>query len=255
MSAMVPVSASAVSRDRASELIQNETGRAARPIGASLTAPSGHVFKPSEAKDGSERRTWVQPEGGGFRLIAELLNGDTEVTFRNITPDGASIVEASPGKFEVIADETSGKISNIEAPWAVDATGRQLPTWFEASGKDGLRQKVDTSNAQYPIVVDPWVAAGWYYTHPVFFIEMSWSETWKLKNDIYQDYSTAPALLCGYVPTVTGKIACGALWLAIRADVRATVNAAVAARKCYKVRMPVGGGLVGYDSYYKTCRY
>ncbi|WP_148232467.1 hypothetical protein [Janibacter sp. HTCC2649] len=257
MSAMLgvtAVSATASSRDRSLELIQEETGKSANAVGAGLTAPSGHTFTASKARDGSSRRTWVQPEGEGFRLLAELREGDSEVTFRDITPKGLSIIENAAGRFEVVADDTSETVSEIQAPWAVDATGRQLSTWFEAAGRDGLRQKVDTKGAQYPIVVDPWVSVGWYYTHPVVFVEMSWSETWALKNQILTDYSMAPGLLCGYVPTVTGRIACAGVWLLIRADVRKTVDAAIAAKKCYKVRMPVGGGLVGYDSYYKTCR-
>lgn len=247
-------SASAESHDRALQLISTETGQPAISVGAGHKAPSGHTFTASTARDGSSRRTWIQPEGEGFRLLAELREGDSEVTFRKVTPEGLSIIERTPGSFEVVADDTLETISQIQAPWAVDATGRHLPTWYERVGADGLRQEVDTTHAQYPIVVDPWVSVGWYYTHPVAYVEMSWSETCKLKNQIYTDYGMAPALQCTYVPTATGKLACGALWMLIRADVRATVDRALAAGKCYKVRMPVGGGLVGYDSHYKTCR-
>ena len=123
MSAMLgvtSVSASAESPDRALELIQEETGRSANPVGAGLKVPSGHTFTAGKARDGSSRRTWVQPEGEGFRLLAELREGDSEVTFLKVTPKGLSIVERASGKFEVIADDTSETISEIQAPWAVD---------------------------------------------------------------------------------------------------------------------------------------
>jgi hypothetical protein len=42
----------------------------------------------------------------------------------------------------------------VAKPWAVDATGRELRTWFEAEGSV-LRQYVDTEGAEGPITFDP----------------------------------------------------------------------------------------------------
>ena len=85
---------------------------------------------------------------------------------------------------------------------------------------------------------------------------MSWSETWSLKLTLDKDTSSVPGLLCGYIPTPTGRIVCGGVYLAVRGDVKTTVNAAISASKCYKARIPATGGAIAmpaYDSYYKTC--
>lgn len=48
----------------------------------------------------------------------------------------------------------------VARPWAVNATGKRLPTHYEI--KDGeLVQRVDTSDAQGPIVADPRLTYGW----------------------------------------------------------------------------------------------
>lgn len=69
--------------------------------------------------------------------------------------------------------------AQVAAPWAIDANGRSLPTRYVVEGR-ALRQVVDVENATYPIVVDPWITAGWWYITPVYYVEMSWSETWSL---------------------------------------------------------------------------
>lgn len=45
-------------------------------------------------------------------------------------------------------------------PWAVDATGASLPTYFTVVG-DVITQHVDTSTAEFPVISDPsiWTVA------------------------------------------------------------------------------------------------
>ncbi|WP_158297050.1 hypothetical protein [Zhihengliuella sp. ISTPL4] len=47
-------------------------------------------------------------------------------------------------------------LGGIDAPWAVDADGRSLPTHYEVSGST-LTQIVDTTGASFPVVADPTV--------------------------------------------------------------------------------------------------
>ena len=80
------------------------------------------------------------------------------MTFRKVTPEGLSIIEITPGSFEVVADDTLETISQIQAPW--DGRDRASPPdLVRGGGRRLLRQKVDRTLD--PIVVDPWVSVGW----------------------------------------------------------------------------------------------
>ena len=48
----------------------------------------------------------------------------------------------------------------IDAPWAVDASGKRLPTFYSVNG-DVITQHVVTTAARYPIVADPYFR--WYW--------------------------------------------------------------------------------------------
>jgi hypothetical protein len=243
---------SAAPTDRAVAMIEKHTGKPATALGAAgvSVAEGAHVFRPAV-----DRRTWVQTDGDDIRLIAELTRGESTVLFPDIAPEGFTIRLNADGSATVL-DVDGHEAGTVERPWAYDASGTRLPTHYVVRGR-GLEQVVSTDGAVYPIIADPWVTSGWYYTTAVHYIEMSWSETWKLKNALDSDWSNAPALLCGYLPR-TASIACAAYWLGYRQDVKNTVNAAIANRKCYKVRMPLygpgGAYFWAYDSYYKTCR-
>jgi hypothetical protein len=47
----------------------------------------------------------------------------------------------------------------IDAPWAIDADGKQTPTWYTADG-NRLVQHVDPTGARYPLTLDPKLTFG-----------------------------------------------------------------------------------------------
>lgn len=241
--------------DRATQLIWMQTGQSATALPATGRALSRGAWPIRAARSANGLlRTWYQASGHDVRLISELRSGQSSAGFPELVPDGFSL-SVRPGGTVAVLDPEGRAVSVIEQPWAVDAHGRSLPTHYVVEGRT-LRQVVETEAAEYPIVIDPWVKAGWWYYTPVYYIELSWSETWRLKLALAKDVSSAPGLLCTFVPTPVGKVGCGATFLAFKSDVKATVNAAVSAKKCYKARVPATGGAAGlaaYDSYYKTC--
>jgi hypothetical protein len=96
---------------------------------------------------------------------------------------------------------------------------------------------------------------GFYYTIPVHYVKFDWTYTWKLKNLLSSESGTV-GLLCGYLPSKAAVTTCSAIYSVFRTDISNTINAAIAHRKCYKVRLPVtfgGINLAAYDSYYVTC--
>lgn len=63
-------------------------------------------------------------------------------------------LDSSEGYVEVATASGPPLRYGLAEPWAVDAAGRDLPTWFEADGTV-LRQMVDATAAEAPIVFDP----------------------------------------------------------------------------------------------------
>lgn len=81
-------------------------------------------------------------------------------------PDGAYARIAEDGGvdvFETVQDDdgpTSLMTGRIEAPWAVDANGVQVPTRFELDGQTLYQVVQPVETAAYPVVSDPfWIPA------------------------------------------------------------------------------------------------
>lgn len=93
-------------------------------------------------------------------VIAALEEGQTTAAFGlsaagELQADGSVVLsrEVSPG-----VRMTAG----IAPPWAKDASGRSLSTWYVLdSSRRLLTQHVDTSGATYPIAADPRLTYGW----------------------------------------------------------------------------------------------
>lgn len=236
--------------DRAAAAVVAQTGQLGETVPSAGLTKGGHTIAPAKGL-----RTWAQADGVGLRLVAELTSGHSDGVFENLVPKGWTMTPTQDGTLD-IANEDGVKQGRVERPWAVDAEGKKLQTRFVVEGRS-LRQVVDAEGAAFPIVMDPWVTAGWWYYTPVYYVEMSWSETWKLKNFMDSNSSQIPGLLCAFLPTAAATVTCGVIYLLVKDDVKNTVNTAIRLKKCYKARVPASGGaasLPAYDSYYKTCR-
>lgn len=231
-------------------MIEAKTGQVGHVVPAAGLDRGGHRIKPAKGL-----KTWIQSDGSDVRLVAKLTEGQTSGVFEDVVPAGWTIDKAVDGAYDVRDADGRQTGSRILAPWAVDAVGRALPTHFEVQGQS-LRQVVDTTDAAYPIVMDPTVVSGWYYFYPVAYIKFNWSETWRLKAFINDNRTLVAGLVCNFMPDPVSRTTCQAIFILVRTDIINTVNAAIAHRKCYKVRMPMTGGgaaLAAYDSYYVTC--
>ncbi|MBP3222502.1 MAG: hypothetical protein J6M18_01055, partial [Actinomycetaceae bacterium] len=72
-----------------------------------------------------------------------------------------TLKNANDGKLSLMNVE-GDTVATVDAPWAVDATGQHLPTYYELiPASNTIRQHVDTKGATYPIAVDP---SWWWWT-------------------------------------------------------------------------------------------
>lgn len=204
----------------------------------------------------------VPGEAKSAAIGAVLLTRTPTVTWNVQIPDGAKLETTGDGSVIVVNDdvpgdgnayETTNGVAAFAPPQARDATGKSLPTSFEAVGTH-LIQHVDTYGAAFPVVVDPWVTgAGWYGPTPVVYVMWSRGETESLYHQTY-DVGVASAALgaCGEIPNTAGKIACGAVVAWKYADFKAAINSAHDRGVCLKARVPVWSVVI-LDFYSHTC--
>ncbi len=81
-----------------------------------------------------------------FSFVHSVECGDQQQMRLRQRPNGAYL-DLSNGSDAPLVYE-------LASPWAVDATGRELPTWFEFEGTT-LRQVVDATAATAPVLFDP----------------------------------------------------------------------------------------------------
>lgn len=110
-----------------------------------------------------EAITTALPTSVGLQLVSVIADASapTEFSYSLRLPSEAVVYRASSGAL-VVEDGSDEGIGKFEAPWAVDADGREVPTHFEYEG-GALRQVVEHSASEYtyPIVADP----AWSYTY------------------------------------------------------------------------------------------
>ena len=209
--------------------------------------------------DGKKATTPTASKADGAGVMAVLDEGDNEATFNLDLPKGAKLEKADDGAILVasVGDEAVTINAVIQKPWAKDATGKALPTSYRVQG-DTLIQTVDTTNAKFPDVADPWIT-GWgaWYGNPVVYVQWSKSETLAV-HELAQSSAT-PVLLayvCSRIPNSRVVTACLALALVKLDDLKATAKYAANNGRCLKARFPIpfsGISLLATDFYSKTC--
>lgn len=228
-------------------LIKHHTGKTASALDPARPVHGRHV---RTARNGSTTLpTYVQNSDRGFAVMAVLQPGQSTARFDGLLTAGERVEPNADGGLAILA--ANNLVGSVEAPWALDATGRALPTRYSVEGTS-IVQSVDTTNATFPVVADPSVATG-YYIVPVFYVQYTWTETNYINTHIAYS-SPAAALLCSR----TGVAApfCTFFAAALIIDVTNTTRDAIAHKRCLKQRLPATFGAVGlpaYDSYYVTC--
>ncbi|BCF86535.1 hypothetical protein RQCS_60800 (plasmid) [Rhodococcus qingshengii] len=112
---------------------------------------SGGIFRP-----GYEELTVVWP--GGAEQTFDLLNGPEsprEYYFPKKVPPGGHMRVNADGSADIL-DANGTAVSHEAPPWAYDALGRPVPTWYEV-GEDGttLIQHIEPGpDVLYPIFAD-----------------------------------------------------------------------------------------------------
>lgn len=114
----------------------------------------------------------VQPLSEGIRLLSVIPSEGSSHEFKYALnlPDDAALVKESDGSISV----TSATINGVFAPpWARDAAGTDVKTWYELEGHTLVQQVAPTDSAVYPVVADP----SWGYSR-IFNVHTSYLNAW-----------------------------------------------------------------------------
>lgn len=110
------------------------------------------------ADDGVTVATGAVGEDGTFVVLLVIDSDDdpTEYRFDNSVPEGHTAELQLDGSVQLI-DADGNEAGIIATPWALDATGAEIPTSFALDGST-LVQTVNHQGATYPVIADP---CGW----------------------------------------------------------------------------------------------
>lgn len=121
------------------------------------TSSDGVVALSTEDPDAA---AYIQPVEGGYRIISSTLNADGPNSFDYTldVPADAQIHQDGSLVFIETSLETSAV---LELPWAKDAAGGDVPTWY-ALNQGVLTQHLDLDGVSaYPVLADP----AWTYSY------------------------------------------------------------------------------------------
>lgn len=109
-------------------------------------------------------------EDGGAQVVVALDSADAPSTlsFPVSAPEGSSLQQNDDGSVTILGPpqdieggQQYAELGQIEAPWAVDATGAAVETTYSINGTT-LVQSVQTDEATaYPVTADPKFSVGW----------------------------------------------------------------------------------------------
>jgi len=245
----LPATAAPQSRDAVAErTISAHTGASATKLDRSSTI---HGYRVNPATTGGKQlTTYAQNRKDGLAVIAVLDHGQSRADFTGLVRAGERAESSMNGGLVILRGKTI--VAAVEAPWATDAAGKSLPTSYTVKGNH-IVQDVDTTGAAFPVVADPHISFGWHYVN-VEYLQYTWSETWKVQLAIGK-VALVAALACSASGPAVPFCAYYAGYF--YNNIKSTTDAAIAHKKCLKIRMPLVPNMLtlglAYDSYYVTC--
>jgi len=165
-------------------------------------------------------------------MLATITDSSqSSVNYSLSLPAGAEVTPVGDGTL-VIHREMAGPntvaaiedFASIGAPWASDANGKALTTSYTYSN-GVLTQKVDLTNATFPVVADPSFTWGFL----AIFAHFNRNDVlWSYHHASYYEMGAAACLLLGYVPVVglLLQVACGAMALYMKVNLGQGIYAA-----------------------------
>ncbi|GAA1112529.1 hypothetical protein GCM10009582_07570 [Arthrobacter flavus] len=104
--------------------------------------------------------TFATSSGSQSIIKIESAAAAKEYRFPLEVPEGAVARVLADGAVEISAEDGSA-LGSVQAPWAIDANGRSVPTSFEIEGNTLVQTVEHNSTTAFPVVADPSTVWGW----------------------------------------------------------------------------------------------
>ncbi|MFB7646061.1 hypothetical protein ACFC0S_19700 [Streptomyces sp. NPDC056084] len=196
----------------------------------------------------------VQPiTGGGARslLVLKDRNAPTVHRFELDLPSGTEAVANQDGGYDLVrnaGDDAGVTVGAIDAAWAKDANGNDVPTSYTLDGTTLVQEIKITSETTFPVVADPSVSFG-----RGVYVKFNQSETKSIAP--YADAAKAVVAACQKVPsTVRGvpvRTICRGTLGTSASSVKKTFQSAASQNKCVQIRLPYApiGVVIGWPEW------
>lgn len=137
----------------------------------SIQLPHSNVAEPAEvlgdgtlAYPGGDSASAVAVTEHGVQMLTTIANEGASSTFAyEVELNEGESLELVPSGAAVVVDSAGETVLAFGEPWASDADGKEVETWYEVDGST-LTQVVDHAtdgDVAYPVVSDPIVLAPW----------------------------------------------------------------------------------------------
>jgi len=192
----------------------------------------------------------VEATSDGVRLSTVINDAGAPSAYSYEFGEGVYPVVLADGS-AVLQDRADEIVGVVATPWAVDAQGTPVNTYFEIDGR-ALVQVVVHAGAAYPVVADPSVSLGWkvyvrYSKSEVKAQVSGWRGTVNDKAK-YQAIFCA-ALIGGGAPGAVAAAACAAYIYDSLDSIMTTFKAAARENKCMEMQYLYNGMPVGWKKY------
>lgn len=182
----------------------------------------------------------VAPTPEGTQILVGIESADAPTSYDfGLDAPGLDAEIAPDGGVDLV-DGKGGLALQIQAPWAIDAQGRRVPTRYEVSG-GAITQVVDhrAGDFDYPIVADPKVKFCDFGI--AVCVKFSKKETKKIKNAMAGSASHAAAVLCKMIPArspagAAVRVVCVAAVTAYVVALRKVFRKAAKRSKCVELK-------------------
>lgn len=173
----------------------------------------------------------VTADATSVQFATRIKNRNADETFE-YTFDGATSIEVAENGVLVVLDEEGGVLAAVEEPWAVDAGGGAVDTWYEVEGTTVIQHVAHRDGATYPVVADPKVHVG-----VLLHITLTYSEVKTIYNKLGGAYTSATNVAntaCAYLAKAS-KLAMAVCTVVIRgiaANFWNSISAAYTNKQC-----------------------
>ncbi|ARF74393.1 hypothetical protein ACPEIF_15710 [Streptomyces sp. NPDC012600] len=177
---------------------------------------------------------------GGARALTSLkdANAPAQQRYELNLPAGTQAVANETGGFDLVrrsdSDGPDVAIGAIDAPWAKDANGKDVPTSYKLNGSTLIQDVEINKDTAFPVVADPKVSTGWF-----LYVKFSKSEVKKYESKV--KYAPGGAVLCGLLAIPLASVACGAITGGSLTHLAGVWSSAAKYKKCVEMKFTLPG--------------